>query len=80
MRKAMLIPLAFFLGLLSYGVAGIAIARITGIGQFYSVPFGMMRVNDESVLMSLIAWIALWLLVLTRLLPRRLEKSGNKNP
>ena len=74
-RKLLLLPVALGLGLLSFGVVGIAVARITGVGRFYSVPFGMMTVNEMDLLMSAATWVTLWLLILSRVW---IEKASDK--
>ncbi|HEU4389982.1 MAG TPA: hypothetical protein VFV34_19430 [Blastocatellia bacterium] len=47
-------------GSVSYFLAGIGIPRYTGVGRFYSVPFGFDRVRDSDILLSLICWIVVW--------------------
>jgi hypothetical protein len=46
-------------GSVSYFLTGIGIARYSGVGRFYSVPFGY-RVSDSDLVLSVICWIALW--------------------
>jgi len=63
--------LAFPVGLLTYGVLGIGIARIIGVGRFYSVPVGAERIEDWHILVSLAFWTFIWALPILWLLSRR---------
>lgn len=47
------------LGLLTYGVVGIGIARYRQVGRFYSVPFGGYTVRDAPIIASVLTWTAL---------------------
>ena len=44
------VALAIPLSILTYGVIGVAIARVIGVGRFYSVPFGAEHIRDWHVL------------------------------
>jgi hypothetical protein len=50
------------LGLLTYGVLGIVIARILG-GRFCSVPFGGFHVGDAALVSSVIFWQCAWVFI-----------------
>ena len=63
--------LAFPVALLTYGVVGIGIARVIGIGRFYSVPFGAEHIEDWHILVSLAVWTCIWAVVIMWLLSRR---------
>ena len=65
------VALAFLMALLTYGILGIGIARLIGIGRFYSVPFGAERVQDWHILVSLAFWTCVWASVILWLLGRR---------
>jgi hypothetical protein len=54
------VALAVPLALLTYGVVGVAIARVIGVGRFYSVPFGAEQIKDWHILASLVIWIGGW--------------------
>jgi hypothetical protein len=54
------VVLAIPLALLTYGVIGLAIARVIGVGRFYSVPFGAEHIKDWHILASLATWISVW--------------------
>ena len=54
------VALAIPLALLTYAVLGTAIARVIGIGRFYSVPFGAEHIEDWHILASLIIWVGVW--------------------
>ena len=62
---------SFTLGAISYFIAGIAIARIIGVGRFYSVPLGGYAVSDTALIISLVAWIVFWFAILNLLAGRR---------
>ena len=55
---------SFVLGAISYFIAGIAIARISGVGRFYSVPLGGYAVSDTALLVSALAWMIFWFAIL----------------
>ena len=55
-----IIPAAIVFGSVSYFLAGIGIPRYTGVGRFYSIPFGYDRVRDSDIILSVICWIASW--------------------
>jgi hypothetical protein len=63
--------LAFPVALLTYGVLGIGIARISGVGRFYSVPVGAERIEDWHILVSLAFWTFVWAVAILWLLRRR---------
>jgi hypothetical protein len=65
------VALAIPLALLTYGVIGIAIARVIGVGRFYSVPFGAEHIKDWHLLASLAIWIGVWVALILWLLGRR---------
>jgi len=48
---------AVVLGPILYFLVGIAVPRFTGRGHFFSFPVGGLRVRDEDILLSLLAWI-----------------------
>lgn len=79
-RRARLfgLALAFPVALLTYGVLGAGIARVIGIGRFYSVPFGAEQVGDRDVLASLAFWTCLWAALILWLLrhPRGTRSSN----
>ena len=47
------------LGVVSYFMVGVGIARLSGAGRFYSVLFGQERVRDTDIILSLVCWILL---------------------
>ena len=64
--------LAFPVAVLTYGVVGIGIARVTGVGRFYSVPFGAEHIEDWHIVVSVGVWTCIWaVLILWRLSRRR---------
>lgn len=63
--------LAFPVALLTYGILGIGIARIIGIGHFYSVPFGGERIHDWHIVVSVAFWTCIWAVQIFWLLSRR---------
>jgi len=65
------IALAFPVALLTYGVLGIGIARIIGIGRFYSVPVGAEHIRDWHILVSLAFWTCIWAVLILWLMSRR---------
>lgn len=65
------VALAFPVALLTYGILGIGIARMIGIGRFYSVPFGAERIRDWHIVASLAVWTCIWATVILWLLRRR---------
>ena len=52
------------LGVVSYFMVGVGIARLSGAGRFYSVPFGQDRVRDTDIILSLVCWILLCAIVM----------------
>ncbi len=66
------------LGLLTYGVLGIAIARYRQEGHFYSVPFGGYAVSDSAFATSLLAWMTPWFAAILLLVRRRLSRSDGE--
>ena len=67
--------LAFPVALLTYGVIGIGIARVIGVGHFYSVPFGAEHIEDWHVVVSLAVWTCIWGALIMWLLSRRRATS-----
>jgi hypothetical protein len=65
------VALAFPVALLTYGVLGIGIAWATGVGHFYSVPFGAEQIRDWHIVVSLAFWTCIWAGVFVWLLRRR---------
>jgi hypothetical protein len=65
------VALAIPLSLLTYGVIGVAIARVIGVGRFYSVPFGAEHIRDWHVLASLGTWISIWAVLILWIVGRR---------
>ena len=65
------IALAFPVALLSYGSLGVWIARLIGVGHFYSVPLGAAHIEDWQVLASLVFSTGIWALLILWLLGRR---------
>ncbi|HWN99540.1 MAG TPA: hypothetical protein VNS63_09755 [Blastocatellia bacterium] len=63
------------LGLVSYFIVGIGITRYSGVGRFYSLPFGQDRVRDSDILMSVVCWIIAWA-VLMYAISSRSGRSG----
>jgi hypothetical protein len=64
------VALALPVALLCYGVLGIGIARIIGVGRFYSVPLGAQRIEDWHIVRSLAFWACVWAVVILRLQSR----------
>ena len=48
------------LGVVSYFMVGIGIARYSGEGRFYSFPFGEDHVRDSDIVMSVVCWIVVF--------------------
>jgi len=69
------LALAFPVALLTYGVIGIGVARVIGVGQFYSVPFGAEHIQDWHVVVSLAVWTCIWGPLIMWLLGRRRATS-----
>jgi len=69
------LALAFPVALLTYGVIGIGIARVIGVGHFYSVPFGAEHIEDWHVVVSLAVWTCIWGALIMWLLSRRRATS-----
>jgi hypothetical protein len=65
------VALAIPLALLTYGVIGVAIARLIGVGRFYSVPFGAEHIKDWHILASVATWISVWAVLILWSLGRR---------
>jgi len=65
------LALAFPVALLTYGVLGVGIARVIGIGRFYSVPIGAEQIEDWHILVSLAFWTVSWAVLILWLLRRR---------
>ncbi len=63
------------LGVVSYFMVGVGIARLSGAGRFYSVPFGQDRVRDADIILSLACWI-LMCAILTYATSRRGDRPG----
>ncbi len=63
--------LAIPLGVLTYFVLGVLIARFIGVGRFYSVPLGAEHIGDSDVLVSLGFWICCWAVLIHRYLKWR---------
>jgi hypothetical protein len=57
--------------LLTYFVLGIGIARMIGVGRFYSVPFGAESIEDWQILASLAIWVGVWAALILWVLGRR---------
>jgi len=72
-RRARLfgLALAFPVALLTYGVLGVSIAWVIGIGHFYSAPLGAEQIEDWHILVSLAFWTCLWTVLILWLLSRR---------
>ncbi|HSA93695.1 MAG TPA: hypothetical protein VLE48_11845 [Terriglobales bacterium] len=66
------------LGLLTYGVLGIGIARYRREGHFYSVPFGGYAVSDAAFASSLLAWMAPWFVGILLLAWRWMRRKGGE--
>jgi len=65
------LALAFPVALLTYGVIGIGIARVIGVGHFYSVPFGAEHIEDWHIVVSLAVCTGIWGALIMWLLNRR---------
>ena len=65
---------AFPLGVMSYFLVGIAIPRWTGVGRFYSVPFGAMAIRDWHIIASALTWAILWYFLLRAAWRVKLER------
>ena len=66
------VALAFPVALLFYGILGIGIARMIGVGRFYSVPVGAQRIEDWHILVSVAFWTCVWAVVILWLQGRRI--------
>jgi hypothetical protein len=62
------------LGVMSYFLVGIAIPRWTGVGRFYSVPFGAMTIRDWHIVASALIWMILWYFLLRAAWRAKLER------
>jgi hypothetical protein len=56
-RRSAVALAAVFLGPFLYFVVGIVVPQVSGRGHFYSFPVGGLRVRDDDILLSLLAWI-----------------------
>jgi hypothetical protein len=65
------VALAIPLGLLTYGILGVTIARVIGVGHFYSVPFGAESIEDWQMLASLSIWAGVWAALILLILGHR---------
>ena len=65
-----LILIALPVGGVGYLFSGIWIARVRGVGHFFSVPFGGYAVSDSALLLSLGSWAG-FVFVLLRIVFRR---------
>ena len=65
---------SFPLGAMSYFLVGIAIPRWTGVGRFYSVPFGAMAIRDWHIVASALTWMVLWYFLLRAAWRAKLER------
>ena len=74
------VVLAIPLALLTYGVIGVAIARVIGVGRFYSVPFGAEHIKDWHILASLATWISVWAVLILWSLGRRHSRIPPSTP
>ena len=70
------VGLAIPLALLTYGVIGVALARVIGVGRFYSVPFGAEHIKDWHILASLGIWFGVWAALILWVLGRRGGQRG----
>ncbi len=62
-------------GGLGYLFSGIWIARESGIGHFFSVPFGGYAVSDFALTSSLGCWVAFVFVLLVMVFRRRLKRA-----
>jgi hypothetical protein len=55
---------ALVAGPVCYFALGLFVPRVTGEGRFFSVPFGGLHVGDKELVLSILAWIILWEILL----------------
>ena len=57
------IAISLILGLLSYFLAGLGVAQCSGVGRFYSVPFGREKIADSDIVINAICGVGLWVII-----------------
>lgn len=68
-KRICILASSLSLGVVTYFVLGIFIARILGVGRFYSVPFGGFHISrDLPLIGSALFWVLLWAVIISGIL------------